>query len=176
LERASGAAGESWKYFEGARISPPPDLPSLILAERIIYLGSPLVPKVSELIIAQLLFLEYESGEKPIIMYINSTGNDNSRGQAVSFETESLAILDVMSYIRPPVHTICIGQAVGTAAMLLASGKAGNRFALPNCTILLKTTLRGNAALPSVRHRHWSQGATRDAQHGRISSFSENGS
>jgi len=133
--------------------SPPPDLPSLLLKERIIYLGLPLVSPdeykdqlgvdVTELIIAQLLFLQFDDPEKPIYMYINSTGTSWYGGDSVGFETEAFAICDTMSYIKPPVHTICIGQAMGTAAMILSSGTKGSRASLPNSTIILHQARQG---------------------------------
>ena len=95
--------------------TPPPDLPSLLLKERIVYLGLPLFSDddakrqlgmdVTELIIAQLLYLEFEDPEKPIYFYINSTGTSWYTGDAVGFETEAFAICDTISYIKPPVHT-----------------------------------------------------------------------
>ena len=111
--------------------TPPPDLQSLLLKERIVYLGMPLFSSddikrqvgfdVTELIIAQLLFLQFDDPDKPIFFYINSTGTSWYGGDAIGFETEAFAICDTMSYIKPPVHTICIGQAMGTAAMILLS-------------------------------------------------------
>jgi len=136
------------EYYEGAPIGPPPDLPSLLLHNRIVYIGMPLVPAVSELVIAELLYLNYESND-PITMYINSSGTTAASGQAVGFETEAFAIADVMKYVRPPVHTVALGQAFGAAAMLLSQGKRGYRFALPNATILLnqpKSQARGQAS------------------------------
>lgn len=123
--------------YEGARAGPPPDLPSLLLHNRIVYLGMSLVPAVTELIIAEFLYLQYEDASKPVYMYLNSTGTSSADGQNVGFETEAFAISDTMSYVRMPVHTICVGQAFGMAAMLLASGEKGNRAALPNATIML---------------------------------------
>lgn len=131
------------------RIGPPPDLPSLLLHNRIVYIGMPLVPAVTELIIAELLYLNYESTTEPITMYINSSGTTTANGQSVGFETEAFAIADVMKYVRPPVHTVALGQAFGAAAMLLAQGKRGQRYALPNATILLnqpKSMARGQAS------------------------------
>mmetsp|Transcript_2895 Transcript_2895/g.6408 ORF Transcript_2895/g.6408 Transcript_2895/m.6408 type:complete len:186 (-) Transcript_2895:2414-2971(-) len=109
----------------------------------------PLVPAVTELVIAELLYLNYESSTDPITMYINSSGTTTANGQAVGFETEAFAIADVMKYVRPPVHTVALGQAFGAAAMLLSQGKRGYRFALPNATILLnqpKSQARGQAS------------------------------
>ena len=133
--------------------TPPPDLPSLLLKERIVYLGLPLVSSdeykdqigvdVTELIVAQLLFLQFDDPEKPIIMYINSTGTSWYGGDSIGFETEAFAICDTMSYIKPPVHTICIGQAMGTAAMILSAGEKGYRASLPNGTIILHQARQG---------------------------------
>ena len=127
--------------------TPPPDLPSLLLKERIVYLGLPLFSDddakrqlgmdVTELIIAQLLFLEFDNSEKPIYFYINSTGTSWHTGDAIGFETEAFAICDTISYIKPPIHTICIGQAMGTAAVILSAGSKGHRAALPHASIVL---------------------------------------
>merc|ERR1719409_329525 len=116
---AGGAAQET---YDGVRIGPPPDLASLLLHNRIVYLGMPMVSAVTELIVAELLYLNYESPSKPVTLYINSPGTVNAQGQAVGFETEAFAIADCMKYIKPPVQTICVGQAFGAAAMLLARG------------------------------------------------------
>lgn len=132
---AGGAQAE--EYYEGVRIGPPPDLPSLLLHNRIVYIGMPLVPAVTELIIAELLYLNYESTTDPITMYINSSGTTTATGQQVGFETEAFAIADVMKYVRPPVHTVALGQAFGAAAMLLSQGQRGKRSSLPNATIRL---------------------------------------
>jgi ATP-dependent Clp protease protease subunit len=115
----------------------PPDLPSLLLNSRICYLGMALVPAVTELIVAELLFLGSENPEKPVYFYINSTGSQSPNGESVGFETEAYAIMDTMRYIRPEIHTVCIGKAHGNAAMLLASGAKGKRYALPNSSIAL---------------------------------------
>ena len=131
----------------------PPDFPSLLLKERIVYLGLPLVSPdeykeqigvdVTELIIAQLLYLQFEDREKPIYMYINSTGTSWYGGESVGFETEAFAICDTMNYIEPPVNTICIGQAMGTAAMILSAGTKGYRTSLPHATIILNQPRQG---------------------------------
>jgi ATP-dependent Clp protease, protease subunit len=144
--------------------SPPPDLPSLLLKERIVYLGLPLVSPdeykdqlgvdVTELIIAQLLFLQFDDPDKPIYLYINSTGTSWYGGDSIGFETEAFAICDTMSYIKPPVHTICLGQAMGTAAMILASGTKGCRASLPHASIILhqaKQGAQGQATDISIR-------------------------
>merc|ERR1712087_998574 len=97
------------------------------------YMGLALVPSVTELIVAELLYLNYESTEKSVYMYINSPGTASATG----FETEAFAVADTMNYIGPDIETICIGTAYGTAAMLLASGKKGTRACLPNVSIML---------------------------------------
>jgi ATP-dependent Clp protease protease subunit len=141
-------------YYGDANIrTPPPDLPSLLLKERIIYLGLPLVSSddfkrqlgvdVTKLIIAQLLYLQFDDPEKPIYFYINSTGTSWYSGDAIGQETEAFAICDTMNYVKPPVHTICIGQAMGTAAMILACGTKGFRASLPNATIVLNQARMG---------------------------------
>jgi ATP-dependent Clp protease protease subunit len=133
--------------------TPPPDLPSLLLKERIIYLGLPLVSSddfkrqmgvdVTKLIIAQLLYLQFSDPSKPIYFYINSTGTSWYTGDAIGQETEAFAICDTMNYIKPPVHTICLGQAMGTAAMILSAGAKGSRASLPHATIVLNQPRMG---------------------------------
>jgi ATP-dependent Clp protease protease subunit len=144
--------------------TPPPDLPSLLLKERIVYLGLPLFSDddskrqlgidVTELIIAQLLYLEFDNPDKPIFFYINSTGTSWYSGDAIGFETEAFAICDTLSYVKPPVHTICIGQAMGTAAMILSAGTKGQRAALPHASIVLhqpRSGARGQATDIQIR-------------------------
>jgi ATP-dependent Clp protease protease subunit len=144
--------------------TPPPDLPSLLLKERIVYLGLPLFSDddakrqmgidVTELIIAQLLYLEFDNPEKPIFFYINSTGTSWFTGDAIGFETEAFAIADTIRYVKPPVHTICIGQAMGTAAMILSAGTKGHRAALPHASIVLhqpRSGARGQASDIQIR-------------------------
>jgi len=127
---------------DGVRVGPPPDLPSLLLHNRIVYVGSPLVPAVAELVVAQLLYLNYESREKGVYMYINSPGSGG-------FETDAFAIADTMNYVGPEMETICIGSAYGTASMLLANGAKGKRSCLPNSTLMLaqpRSQARGQAS------------------------------
>lgn len=132
--------------------TPPPDLPSLLLKERIVYLGGPLHSiddakrrgnDITRLIIAQLLYLQFDDPEKPIYFYINSTGTSWYNGETVGFETEAFAVCDTLSYIKPPVHTICIGQAIGAAAMILSAGTKGFRASLPHATIVLNQPRSG---------------------------------
>ena len=143
-------------YGDSFYRTPPPDLPSLLLNERIVYLGMPLVPAVTELIIAELLYLQYDDPEKPIKIYINSTGTSSYNGEPIGFETEAFAICDTMKYLKPPIHTICIGSAMGMAAMLLSAGTPGCRASLPNATIILhqpKSYAQGQATDIQIRAR-----------------------
>ena len=104
------------------------DIYSRLLKERIIFLGTPINDEVANNIMAQLIFLEYENPEKDITLYINSPGGYVSAG---------LAIYDTMQHIRPNIATICIGNSVSMAAVLLAAGSKGKRYALPNSRIML---------------------------------------
>ena len=152
-------------YYNDANYrTPPPDLESLLLKERIVYLGMPLFSSdevkqqvgidVTQLIIAQLLFLQFDDPDKPIFFYINSTGTSWYTGDAIGYETEAFAICDTLNYIKPPVHTICIGQAMGTAAMILSAGTKGFRASLPHATIVLnqnRTGAQGQATDIQIR-------------------------
>jgi ATP-dependent Clp protease protease subunit len=157
-------AVQSSYYGDMAFRTPPPDLESLLLKERIVYLGMPLFSSdevkqqvgidVTQLIIAQLLYLQFDDPDKPIYFYINSTGTSWYTGDAIGFETEAFAICDTLNYIKPPVHTICIGQAMGTAAMILSAGTKGFRASLPHATIVLnqnRTGARGQATDIQIR-------------------------
>ncbi len=104
------------------------DIYSRLLKERIIFLGTPIDDTVSNLMIAQLLHLESEDPDKDISVYINSPGGEI---------TALFAIYDTMHYIKPAVQTICVGQAASAAAVLLAAGSKGKRFALPHARILI---------------------------------------
>jgi len=104
------------------------DLYSRLLRERIIFLGTPIDDAVSNLICAQMLFLESEDPDKDINLYINSPGGDI---------TGLLAIYDTMKYIKPAVSTFCFGQAASAAAVLLGAGAKGKRYALPHARVLL---------------------------------------
>ncbi|XGV95316.1 MAG: ATP-dependent Clp protease proteolytic subunit [Leptolyngbya sp. BL-A-14] len=145
-------AAQSQYYGDAYYRKPPPDLPSLLLKERIVYLGGPLHSlddakrqgqDFTRLIIAQLLYLQFDNPEKPIYFYINSTGTSWYSGETIGFDTEAFAVCDTLNYIKPPVHTICIGQAVGAAAMILSSGTKGFRTSLPNATIVLNQPRAG---------------------------------
>ncbi|MFN8576228.1 MAG: ATP-dependent Clp endopeptidase proteolytic subunit ClpP [Candidatus Sericytochromatia bacterium] len=110
------------------------DIYSRLLKERIIFLGTPVDDQISNLIVAQLIFLESEDAEKDIFMYINSPGGSITAG---------MAIYDTMQYVKAPVNTICIGQAASMGAFLLAGGAPGKRMALPNARIMIHQPLGG---------------------------------
>jgi ATP-dependent Clp protease protease subunit len=104
------------------------DIYSRLLKERIIFIGMPIDDIIASLVVAQMLFLQGEDPLEPISLYINSPGGSITAG---------LAIYDTMQYIKPDVHTWCIGQAASMAAVLLAAGTAGHRYALPYSRILI---------------------------------------
>lgn len=110
------------------------DIYSRLLKDRIIFLGTPIDDEVANLIIAQLLFLESEDPEKEIFFYLNTPGGHISSG---------MAIYDTMQYIKPPVATVCVGQAASMGALLLAAGERGKRSALPHSRILIHQPLGG---------------------------------
>ena len=104
------------------------DIYSRLLKDNIIFIGTPIDDYIANLVVAQLLFLEAEDPEKEISVYINSPGGSVTAG---------LAIYDTFQFIRPDVTTYCIGQAASMAAMLLAAGTPGKRFALPNSRVII---------------------------------------
>ncbi len=104
------------------------DIYSRLLKDRIVFLGGGIDDDVANLIIAQLLFLESEDPKKDIYLYINSPGGSVTAG---------LAILDTMNHVKPDVATVCVGMAASAAAVILASGEKGKRFALPNAEVMI---------------------------------------
>jgi ATP-dependent Clp protease protease subunit len=104
------------------------DIYSRLLRDNIIFIGTPIDDNVANLVTAQLLFLAAEDPEKDVSLYINSPGG---------IVTAGMAIYDTMQFIKPNVATICIGQAASVAALLLAAGTPGKRFALPNSRVLI---------------------------------------
>jgi ATP-dependent Clp protease protease subunit len=108
------------------------DIYSRLLKDNVIFLGQPIDDNVSNLIIAQMLFLEAENPEKDISIYINSPGGSITAG---------LAIYDTMQYVKPDIATICIGQAASMAAVLLAAGTKNKRYCLPNSRVLIHQPL-----------------------------------
>ena len=104
------------------------DIYSRLLKERIVFLGGPIDDPLANTIIAQLLFLEHQDPKKDILLYINSPGGS---------VTSTLAIYDTIQYVKCDVSSLCLGMAASGAAVILAAGKKGKRFALPNAEILL---------------------------------------
>lgn len=110
------------------------DIYSRLLKDRIIFLGTAIDDAVSNLVIAQMLYLESEDPDKEIFFYLNTPGGHVSSG---------LAIYDTMQYIKSPVSTVCMGQAASMGALLLAAGQKGKRYALPHSRILIHQPLGG---------------------------------
>jgi ATP-dependent Clp protease, protease subunit len=104
------------------------DIYSRLLKDRIVFVGGQIGDELANLVTAQLLFLESEDPEREINMYINSPGGSVTAG---------LAIYDTMQFVRPPVSTLCVGQAASMGAVLLAAGAKGKRYALPNARIMI---------------------------------------
>jgi ATP-dependent Clp protease protease subunit len=124
------------------------DIYSRLLRDRIIFLGEPIDDHVANIVIAQLLFLDAENKDADIKFYINSPGGSVSAG---------LAIYDTMQYIKSDVSTICVGLAASMASVLLAAGKAGKRFALPNSEIMIHQIMggaEGQASDIKIRAEH----------------------
>ncbi len=113
------------------------DIFSRLLKDSIIFIGTPIDDTVANLAIAQMLFLEAEDPDRDILLYLNSPGGSITAG---------MAIYDTMQYIRPDVSTYCVGQCASMAAVLLAGGKKGKRFALPNSRILIHQPLMSGLA------------------------------
>jgi len=110
------------------------DIYSRLLKDRIVFIGTPIDDDVANIVIAQLLFLESEDPDKDISIYVNSPGGSVTSG---------LAIYDTMQYVKAPVSTTCLGQAASMAAVLLAGGMQGKRFAVPNARIMIHQPMGG---------------------------------
>ena len=110
------------------------DIYSRLLKDNIIFIGSPIDDNGANVVIAQLLFLESEDPERDISLYVNSPGGHITAG---------LAIYDTMQFVRPDISTICLGQAASMAAVLLAAGAKGKRYALPNSRVVIHQPLGG---------------------------------
>lgn len=110
------------------------DIFSRLLKDRIVFIGTAINDQVADTVVAQLLFLESENPEKDIYLYVNSPGGHVTAG---------LAIYDTMQYVKPHVATMCLGQAASMAAVLLAAGEKGKRYALPHARVMLHQVLGG---------------------------------
>jgi ATP-dependent Clp protease, protease subunit len=110
------------------------DIYSRLLRDNIIFLGTPIDDQIANLVVAQMLFLQGEDPEKDISLYLNSPGGSITAG---------LAIYDTMQFIKPPVSTLCLGQAASMAAILLLAGEKGRRYALPHSRVMMHQPLGG---------------------------------
>ena len=110
------------------------DIYSRLLKDRIVFLGTAIDDNVANVVVAQMLYLEAEDPDKEIFFYLNSPGGSVSSG---------MAIYDTMQYIKPKINTVCMGQSASMAAILLAAGEKGKRFALPHSRILIHQPLGG---------------------------------
>jgi ATP-dependent Clp protease protease subunit len=115
------------------------DIYSLLLRERIVFLGQEVDDQIANLIVSQMLFLEAQDPDKDISLYINSPGGMGYAG---------MAIYDVMQHVRPEVSTFCVGMGMSAAAMILAGGAPGKRLALPNCRIMIHQGSAGTRGAP----------------------------
>jgi len=121
------------------------DIYSLLLRERIVFLGQEVDDQIANLIVAEILYLEAQDAEKDIYLYINSPGGEAYAG---------MAIYDVMQHIRPEVSTICVGMGMSAAAMVLCGGAPGKRLALPSAKIMIHQGSAGARGAPSDMEIH----------------------
>ena len=121
------------------------DIYSLLLKERIVFLGQQVDDQIANLLVAEILYLESQDPDKDIFLYINSPGGEAYAG---------MAIYDVMQHVRPEVATICIGMGMSAAAMILAGGAPGKRFALPSAKIMIHQGSAGTRGAPSDMEIH----------------------
>ncbi|CAF1924347.1 hypothetical protein Bca4012_070085 [Brassica carinata] len=119
-------------YNEHRPRTPPPDLPSMLLDGRI------LVPAVTELVVAELMYLQWLDPKEPICIYINSTGTTRDDGETVGMESEGFAIYDSLMQLKNEVHTVCVGAAIGHACLLLSAGTKGKRFMMPHSKAMIQ--------------------------------------
>lgn len=116
------------------------DIYSRLLKDRIVIMNGPIETHMATLIVAQLLYLEAEDAEKPISLYVNSPGGEVTAG---------LAVYDAMQYVKCPVSTICVGQAMSAASLVLMAGEPGQRFSLPNASIMIHQPSSGYSGTAS---------------------------
>uniref|UniRef100_A0A7C9CZI7 ATP-dependent Clp protease proteolytic subunit n=1 Tax=Opuntia streptacantha TaxID=393608 RepID=A0A7C9CZI7_OPUST len=130
---AASAQAQKYRSSRAHRMrKSPPDLASRILQSRVVYIGMPLVPAVTELVIAQLLYLMWEDPTESIYLYINSTGTTRDDFEPIAFGNEGFAIYDVLMSMPCQIYTVGMGFALGHACLLLASGTKGKRFMFPD--------------------------------------------
>lgn len=142
---ARAAIGDYQAYPEGRpvflpeaeRYGTPPDLPSLLLQQRVIYISMPFLPSVTELVVAQCYYLDFDdrNRKKPIYVYLNSSGCTNDKGQAISADNEFYAMWAALGFTRAPLYTGVTWKAQNQAAILLAAGAKGHRYTFPHAKI-----------------------------------------
>lgn len=142
---ARAAIGDYQTYPEGRpvflpeaeRYGTPPDLPSLLLQQRVIYISMPFLPSVTELVVAQCYYLDFDdrNRKKPIYVYLNSSGCMNDKGQAISADNEFYAMWSALGFTRAPLYTGVTWKAQNQAAILLAAGQKGHRYTFPHAKI-----------------------------------------
>ncbi|KAG2425792.1 hypothetical protein HXX76_013417 [Chlamydomonas incerta] len=122
---------------EAERFGNPPDLPSLLLQQRVIYISMPFLPSVTELVVAQCYYLDFDdrNRQRPIYVYLNSTGCINDKGQAISADNEFYAIWAALGFTRAPLYTGVTWKAQNQAAVLLSAGQKGHRYSFPHAKI-----------------------------------------
>lgn len=128
----------------------PPDLPSILMDNRVVFIGMPIVKAVAELLTAQLMFLHWYDHTKPVYFYINSTGALNDQGENVAFESDTYAVVDMAKAIKPKIFTVNVGRAFGQAALLLALGEKGFRGSLPHSSVKIYSPKVASSSGPSV--------------------------
>eukprot|EP00798_Chlamydomonas_sp_ICE-L_P027251 gene27252-2505_t len=143
------------RSYRAERFGNAPDLPSLLLQQRVIYISMPFVPSVTELVVAQCYYLDFDdkNRQKPIYVYLNSTGCINDKGQAISADNEFYAIWAALGFTRAPLYTGVTWKAQNQAAVLLSAGQKGHRYSFPHAKI---------STAPPVTNRVFGQ--TVDAQ------------
>ncbi|CAA0825517.1 ATP-dependent Clp protease proteolytic subunit-related protein 3- chloroplastic [Striga hermonthica] len=136
---------DSYSEQDSEQDNPPPDLESIILADRVIFLGMPLVSAVTELIVAQFMYLQDDDPDKSIQLHINSSGTTRADGEVVAREHEGFAIYDTMMQMTCEIHTFNLALAMGHACLFLAAGTKGKRFSL----LKTRAIIQQPRALPS---------------------------
>ncbi|XXG84233.1 hypothetical protein AAC387_Pa10g1789 [Persea americana] len=141
-------------YSEHTRRQHSPDLQSFLLRKRIVYIGMPLAPAATELVIARLFYLQWMDPNQPIYLYINSSGMARDEDVMVALEHESFAIYDTMMQLTNEIQTVAVGSVIGQGCLLLAAGKKGRRFMFPHARVMIRPphgTLPGTRPTSDIR-------------------------
>lgn len=159
--RGTASSGAQASYYpegrpifmpEAERYGNPPDLPSLLLQQRVIYISMPFVSSVTELVVAQCYYLDFDdrNRQRPIYVYLNSTGCINDKGQAIAADNEFYAIWSALGFTRAPLYTGVTWKAQNQAAVLLAAGLKGHRYSFPHSKISFSPPVLNRVFGPSV--------------------------